>query len=192
MPRLPRIGGTTPSSASGRHRTSIASSSSAPLHSSDHKASLGFSLPLASTPTTQLPSSFVRSPPPAALAASTTSRTAAHQTQKRVPRSGSPMSIPLQVLRPHRWGKRREFEDAQCGFFLRGKPISMMTTASSRSRPTDFARINPNTGTAPILRTRRDAEIISRIYREHSRTRGPLPAMCASSGLSATCRACST
>ena len=33
--------------------------------------------------------------------------------------------------------------------------------------PEDFARINPNTGTAPILRTRRDAHIVSRIYRNH-------------------------
>ena len=32
----------------------------------------------------------------------------------------------------------------------------------------DFARVNPNTGTAPIFRSRRDAEITRRIYENHS------------------------
>ena len=31
----------------------------------------------------------------------------------------------------------------------------------------DFAAVNPNTGTAPIFRSRRDAEITTRIYRAH-------------------------
>jgi hypothetical protein len=31
----------------------------------------------------------------------------------------------------------------------------------------DFARVNPNTGAAPIFRTRRDADITMRLYREH-------------------------
>ena len=30
--------------------------------------------------------------------------------------------------------------------------------------PDDFARVNPNTGTAPVFRTRRDADITRRIY----------------------------
>ena len=33
--------------------------------------------------------------------------------------------------------------------------------------PDDFVRVNPNTGTAPIFRTRRDAEITRRIYERH-------------------------
>ena len=33
--------------------------------------------------------------------------------------------------------------------------------------PEDFVRVNPNTGTAPIFRTRRDAEITRRIYERH-------------------------
>ena len=33
--------------------------------------------------------------------------------------------------------------------------------------PDDFARVNPNTGTAPVFRTRRDAEITRRIYERH-------------------------
>ena len=34
-------------------------------------------------------------------------------------------------------------------------------------RPADFARVNPNTGTAPVFRTRRDADITRRIYERH-------------------------
>ena len=33
--------------------------------------------------------------------------------------------------------------------------------------PDDFARVNPNTGTAPVFRSRRDAEITRRIYEQH-------------------------
>ena len=33
--------------------------------------------------------------------------------------------------------------------------------------PEDFARVNPNTGTAPVFRTRRDAEITRGVYERH-------------------------
>ncbi len=33
--------------------------------------------------------------------------------------------------------------------------------------PSDFSRVNPNTGTAPVFRTRRDADITRRIYENH-------------------------
>ena len=33
--------------------------------------------------------------------------------------------------------------------------------------PDNFARVNPNTGTAPVFRTRRDAQITRRIYGQH-------------------------
>ena len=33
--------------------------------------------------------------------------------------------------------------------------------------PSDFARVNPNTGTAPVFRTRRDADITRGIYERH-------------------------
>ena len=33
--------------------------------------------------------------------------------------------------------------------------------------PEDFARVNPNTGTAPVFRSRKDAEITRRIYKQH-------------------------
>ena len=64
-------------------------------------------------------------------------------------------------------GARREFEDAQCGFFLRGQADLDDADRVFPLTPTDFARINPNTGTAPILRTRRDARIVGRIYGRH-------------------------
>ena len=64
-------------------------------------------------------------------------------------------------------GAERRFEQADCGFFLNG-----LTDLQDEDRvfplaPDDFARINPNTGTAPILRNRQDAEIVSRIYKNH-------------------------
>ena len=64
-------------------------------------------------------------------------------------------------------GRSREFEDAQCGFFLNGKADLGDADRVFPLRPADFTRINPNTGTAPILRSRRDAEIVARIYRDH-------------------------
>ena len=54
--------------------------------------------------------------------------------------------------------------DARCAFFLHG--VSELTdpdrcfTLSAE----DFARVNPNTGTAPIFRSRRDAELTKAIY----------------------------
>ncbi len=65
-------------------------------------------------------------------------------------------------------GRTREFADAQCGFVLHGKADLGDDDRVFTLTPADFARINPNTGTAPILRSRRDAEIIRRIYRDHS------------------------
>jgi len=58
----------------------------------------------------------------------------------------------------------RKFKEAQCAFFLHS-----VETLSDRERaftltPSDFAKVNPNTGTAPIFRTRRDAAITIGIY----------------------------
>lgn len=61
-------------------------------------------------------------------------------------------------------GKRRKFDGAQCAFFLsdvlqvEDPERSFVLTAQ------DFSRVNPNTGTAPIFRSRRDAEITRGIY----------------------------
>ena len=64
-------------------------------------------------------------------------------------------------------GAERRFQETECAFFLHdietiSDPNRCFALASS-----DFARVNPNTGTAPIFRTRRDAEITRRIYERH-------------------------
>ena len=53
---------------------------------------------------------------------------------------------------------------ASCGFFLRD--VSELEDANRRFPLTaaEFARVNPNTGTAPIFRSRRDAELTAAIY----------------------------
>ena len=64
-------------------------------------------------------------------------------------------------------GGERRFDHTDCAFFLHDT-----RTIADRDRcfplaPDDFARVNPNTGTAPIFRTRRDADITRRIYERH-------------------------
>ena len=64
-------------------------------------------------------------------------------------------------------GPERTFPETHCGFFLPDPrniddPDRVFTLA-----PDDFARVNPNTGTAPVFRTRRDADLTRRIYRDH-------------------------
>ena len=64
-------------------------------------------------------------------------------------------------------GEERIFPETECAFFLHDTE-----TISDRDRcfplePEDFARVNPNTATAPVFRTRRDAEITRYIYENH-------------------------
>ena len=56
-------------------------------------------------------------------------------------------------------------EPAHCAFFL--QDIAELQDPDRRFPLTaeDFAAVNPNTGTAPIFRTRRDAELTTAIYR---------------------------
>ena len=64
-------------------------------------------------------------------------------------------------------GEKRKFDQTECAFFL---PAAETTKDPDRCfplTPADFARVNPNTGTAPVFRTRRDAEITRRIYEQH-------------------------
>ena len=64
-------------------------------------------------------------------------------------------------------GKERRFDETRCAFFLHD--IAEIDDAN-RCFPlaaADFARVNPNTGTAPVFRTRRDADITRRIYERH-------------------------
>lgn len=59
---------------------------------------------------------------------------------------------------------RLTFAEAECAFFL--QDVSELADPERRFPLTaeDFARVNPNTGTAPIFRSRRDAELTTRIY----------------------------
>ena len=64
-------------------------------------------------------------------------------------------------------GPQRTFPETRCAFFLHdtdtiGDPDRAFTLS-----PDDFARVNPNTGTAPVFRTRRDADLTRRIYQNH-------------------------
>ena len=64
-------------------------------------------------------------------------------------------------------GEERKFEQTECAFFLQdtrtiSDPDRCFPLASG-----DFSRVNPNTVTAPIFRTRRDAEITLGIYERH-------------------------
>ena len=55
-------------------------------------------------------------------------------------------------------------DDARCAFFLQDvSEINDAETCFTLSA-TEFARVNPNTGTAPIFRSRRDAELTTAIY----------------------------
>ena len=64
-------------------------------------------------------------------------------------------------------GETRRFDETRCAFFLHdtaeiGDPDRCFPLA-----PSDFTRVNPNTGTAPVFRSRRDADITRRIYERH-------------------------
>jgi len=64
-------------------------------------------------------------------------------------------------------GEARRFETAKCAFFLHAlteldDPERMLALSSD-----DFTRVNPNTGAAPIFRSKRDAELTTRIYANH-------------------------
>ena len=54
---------------------------------------------------------------------------------------------------------------ARCAFYLHGLSELDDAERSLKLTPDDFRRVNPNTGTAPIFRSRRDQEITTAIYR---------------------------
>ena len=64
-------------------------------------------------------------------------------------------------------GQERQFTETQCAFFLHDSEKVKDPSHCFPLVPTDFARVNPNTGTAPIFRTPRDAKITRRIYENH-------------------------
>ena len=64
-------------------------------------------------------------------------------------------------------GDERSFAETRCGFFLDSAGDLSDPERCFPLSPVDFTRVNPNTGTAPVFRTRRDAEITRGIYERH-------------------------
>ncbi len=61
-------------------------------------------------------------------------------------------------------GEERSFDETQCAFFLHDTDTIQDKERCFPLAPVDFARVNPNTGTAPVFQSRRDAEINKKIY----------------------------
>ena len=64
-------------------------------------------------------------------------------------------------------GSNRSFGETNCAFFLHDTETITDPDRCFPLAPADFARVNPNTATAPIFRTRRDVEITLGIYERH-------------------------
>ena len=64
-------------------------------------------------------------------------------------------------------GEARRFNETRCAFFLHGTAGVDDADRCFPLAPSDFTRVNPNTGTAPVFRTRRDADLTRRIYERH-------------------------
>ena len=64
-------------------------------------------------------------------------------------------------------GEQHRFDETRCAFFLHDTKTVNDPERCFPLEPADFARVNPNTGTAPVFRTRRDADITRRIYERH-------------------------
>ena len=64
-------------------------------------------------------------------------------------------------------GSERQFAQTDCAFFLHSAKAIADVERCFPLTPDDFARVNPNTGTAPVFRTRRDADITRAIYAQH-------------------------
>ncbi|MYD62640.1 MAG: hypothetical protein F4W91_16495 [Gemmatimonadetes bacterium] len=64
-------------------------------------------------------------------------------------------------------GEGRQFDQTECAFFLHDTKTIDNEDRCFPLTSDDFARVNPNTGTAPVFRSRRDAEITRRIYEQH-------------------------
>jgi hypothetical protein len=60
-------------------------------------------------------------------------------------------------------GPSRIFRAADCAFFQQN--VTEAEASSFPLSPDDFSTVNPNTGTAPVFRTQRDADITVDVYR---------------------------
>ena len=61
-------------------------------------------------------------------------------------------------------GAERRFDETECAFFMHDTETVRDPDRCFPLAPDDFDRVNPNTGTAPVFRTRRDADITQGIY----------------------------
>ena len=64
-------------------------------------------------------------------------------------------------------GYERRFKQTKCAFFLHDTEAIGDPQRCFPLTREDFTRVNPNTGTVPVFRTRRDADITRRIYERH-------------------------
>ena len=64
-------------------------------------------------------------------------------------------------------GEERKFAQTDCAFFLHDTAAIDDPDRCFPLAADDFARVNPNTGTAPVFRSRRDADITRSIYERH-------------------------
>ncbi len=64
-------------------------------------------------------------------------------------------------------GRERTFPQTSCAFFLHDPADIDDPDRCFPLAPSDFVRVNPNTGTAPVFRSRRNADITRRIYERH-------------------------
>ncbi len=64
-------------------------------------------------------------------------------------------------------GADRTFAETRCAFFLHDTAAIADAERCFPLTADDFARVNPNTGTAPVFRTRRDADVTRRMYECH-------------------------
>jgi hypothetical protein len=62
-------------------------------------------------------------------------------------------------------GPGRKVPKTECAFFLRDPPEFVSDENQFALTAADFTLVNPNTGTAPIFRSKRDAELTTAIYR---------------------------
>ena len=64
-------------------------------------------------------------------------------------------------------GPTRTTDELPAGFLLHDPPDNTEPERLITLQPADFALVNPKTGTAPIFLTKRDADIVLNIYRNH-------------------------
>jgi hypothetical protein len=62
-------------------------------------------------------------------------------------------------------GQSRKFSNADCGFYLRDVRDSQNSDKVFTLSPQDFTNVNPNTGTAPVFQSQRDAVLTAEIHK---------------------------